>query len=174
MHGWDRWKYTSEGMERQHKPVIYFSAIPPARNNPQRYTKMCVISPHNSAGMVSLMWCQLSSSLQPSMICSCSCFSLNSAWTVWTQLELFEQLNCFCLNSAWTVWTQLELFELSLNCFRQYCRVRYIRYIRYDTVRTVRYGTYGMIRYKGLRSYHFINLNFWSSNSACPLQHKRA
>jgi hypothetical protein len=30
-----------------------------ATNLPQRYTKMCVISPHNSAGMVSIMWCQI-------------------------------------------------------------------------------------------------------------------
>jgi hypothetical protein len=30
-----------------------------ARNNPQRYIIMCVISPHNSAGIVSLVWCQI-------------------------------------------------------------------------------------------------------------------
>ena len=35
--------------------MISFSVIPPARSNPQRYTKMCVISPHNSAGMVIIM-----------------------------------------------------------------------------------------------------------------------
>jgi len=39
--------------------MISFSVIPPARSNPQRYTKMCVISPHNSAGMVIIMWCQV-------------------------------------------------------------------------------------------------------------------
>jgi len=39
--------------------VISFSVIPPARSNPQRYTKMCVISPHNSAEMVIIMWCQI-------------------------------------------------------------------------------------------------------------------
>ena len=33
-----------------------FSVIPPSRSIPQRYTKMCVICPHNSAGMVSFMW----------------------------------------------------------------------------------------------------------------------
>jgi hypothetical protein len=38
--------------------MVSLSAIPPARSNPQRYTKMCVISPHNSAGMVIIMWCQ--------------------------------------------------------------------------------------------------------------------
>ena len=37
--------------------AISFSVIPPAKSNPQRYTKMCVISPHNSAGMVIIMWC---------------------------------------------------------------------------------------------------------------------
>jgi hypothetical protein len=46
-------------VERQHRLMIPTSVIQPARNNPQRYTKMCVISPHNSAGMVSLMWCQI-------------------------------------------------------------------------------------------------------------------
>jgi hypothetical protein len=47
-------------IERQHMLVISFSAIPPARSNPQRYIIMCVISPHKSAGMVSLMTrCQI-------------------------------------------------------------------------------------------------------------------
>ena len=46
-------------VERQHKLVISFFVIPPTRSNPQRYTKMCVISPPNSAGVVSLMWCQI-------------------------------------------------------------------------------------------------------------------
>ena len=46
-------------VEKKHRLVIYFSVIPPARNNLQRYTKTCVISLHNSAGMVSLMWCQI-------------------------------------------------------------------------------------------------------------------
>ena len=35
----------------------FLSVIPPAKSNPQRYTKMCVISPHKSAGMVGLMCC---------------------------------------------------------------------------------------------------------------------
>jgi len=39
--------------------VISFSVVPQARNNPQSYTKMCVISPHNPAGMVIIMWCQI-------------------------------------------------------------------------------------------------------------------
>ena len=39
--------------------MISFSVIPPARSNPQRYTKMCVISPHISAGMAIIMWCQV-------------------------------------------------------------------------------------------------------------------
>jgi len=39
--------------------MISFSVIPPARSYPQRYTKMCVISSHNSAGMVIIMWCQI-------------------------------------------------------------------------------------------------------------------
>ena len=39
--------------------MISFSVIPPARSNPQRYTKMCVLSPHNSAGMLIIMWCQI-------------------------------------------------------------------------------------------------------------------
>ena len=39
--------------------MISFSVIPPARSNPQRYIKMCVISPHNSAGIVIIMWCQI-------------------------------------------------------------------------------------------------------------------
>ena len=38
--------------------LISFSVIPPSRSIPQRYTKMCVICPHNSAGMVSFTWCQ--------------------------------------------------------------------------------------------------------------------
>ena len=46
-------------VDRQHRLVISFSVIPRARSNPQRYTKMCVISPHNSAGMVIIMWCQI-------------------------------------------------------------------------------------------------------------------
>ena len=37
----------------------FLSVIPPAKSNPQRYTKMCVISPHDSAGMVIIMWCQI-------------------------------------------------------------------------------------------------------------------
>jgi hypothetical protein len=45
-------------VERQHGLLISFSVIPPSRSIPQRYTKMCVICPHNSAGMVSFMWCQ--------------------------------------------------------------------------------------------------------------------
>ena len=45
-------------VERQHRLLISFSVIPPSRSIPQRYTKMCVIFPHNSAGMVSFMWCQ--------------------------------------------------------------------------------------------------------------------
>jgi len=45
--------------ERQHRLVISSSVIPPARNNSQRYTKMCLISPHDSAGMVIIMWCQI-------------------------------------------------------------------------------------------------------------------
>ena len=44
---------------RQYRLVISFSVIPPVRRNPQRYTKMCVTSPHNSAGMVIIMWCQI-------------------------------------------------------------------------------------------------------------------
>ena len=47
-------------VERQRRLIISFSVIPPARSNPQRYTKMCVISPHNnSAGMMIIMWCQI-------------------------------------------------------------------------------------------------------------------
>ena len=45
-------------VERQHRLLISFSVIPPSRSIPQRYTKTCVICPHNSAGMVSFMWCQ--------------------------------------------------------------------------------------------------------------------
>ena len=45
-------------VERQHRLLISFSVIPPSRSNPQRYTEMCVICPHNSAGMVSFMWYQ--------------------------------------------------------------------------------------------------------------------
>jgi len=45
-------------VERQHRLLISFSVIPPSKSIPQRYTKMCVICPHNSAGMVSFMWCQ--------------------------------------------------------------------------------------------------------------------
>jgi len=45
-------------VERQHRLLISFSVIPPSRSIPQRYTKMCVMCPHNSAGMVSFMWCQ--------------------------------------------------------------------------------------------------------------------
>jgi len=45
-------------VERQHRLLISFSVIPPSRSIPQRHTKMCVISPHNSAGMVIIMWCQ--------------------------------------------------------------------------------------------------------------------
>ena len=44
---------------RQYRLVISFSVVPPARSNPRRHTKMCVISTHNSAGMVSIMWCQI-------------------------------------------------------------------------------------------------------------------
>jgi len=36
-----------------------FFVIPPAKSNPQRFTKMCVISLHNYAGMVIIMWCQI-------------------------------------------------------------------------------------------------------------------
>ena len=39
--------------------MISFPVIPPAWSNPQRYTKVFVISPHNSAGMVIIMWCQI-------------------------------------------------------------------------------------------------------------------
>ena len=46
-------------VERQHRLLISFSVIPPSRSFPQRYTEMCVISPHNSAGMVIIMWCQI-------------------------------------------------------------------------------------------------------------------
>jgi hypothetical protein len=42
--------------ERQYRLVNPISFIPPARNNPQRYTRMCAMSPHNSTGMVSLVW----------------------------------------------------------------------------------------------------------------------
>jgi len=45
-------------VERQHRLLISFSVIPPSRSIPQRYTEMRVICPHNSAGMVSFMWCQ--------------------------------------------------------------------------------------------------------------------
>ena len=45
-------------VERQHRLLISFSVIPPSRSIPQSYTEMCVICPHNSAGMVSFMWCQ--------------------------------------------------------------------------------------------------------------------
>ena len=45
-------------VERQHRLLISFSVIPPSSSFPQRYTKMCVICPHNPAGMVSFMWCQ--------------------------------------------------------------------------------------------------------------------
>ena len=44
-------------VERHYRLVISYSVIPPAKSNPQRFTKMCVISPHNSAGMVIIMWC---------------------------------------------------------------------------------------------------------------------
>jgi hypothetical protein len=46
-------------VERQHRLLISFSVIPPSRSIPQRYTEMCVICPHNSAGMVSFMWFQI-------------------------------------------------------------------------------------------------------------------
>jgi len=47
-------------VERQHRLLISFSpVIPPSRSIPQRYTKMCVICPHNSAGMVIIMWCHI-------------------------------------------------------------------------------------------------------------------
>jgi len=39
--------------------MISFFVIPPARSNLQRYTIMCVISPHNSAGMMIILWCQI-------------------------------------------------------------------------------------------------------------------
>jgi hypothetical protein len=45
-------------VERQHRLLIPFSVIPPSRSIPQKYTEMCVICPHNSAGMVSFMRCQ--------------------------------------------------------------------------------------------------------------------
>ena len=45
-------------VERQHRFLISFSVIPPSSSIPQRYTEMCVMCPHNSAGMVSFMWCQ--------------------------------------------------------------------------------------------------------------------
>jgi len=46
-------------VERQHRLLISFSVIPTSRSIPQRYTKIYVIvCPHNSAGMVSFMWCQ--------------------------------------------------------------------------------------------------------------------
>jgi hypothetical protein len=45
-------------VERQHRLLISISVIPQSRGIPQRYTEMCVICPHNSAGMVSFMWCQ--------------------------------------------------------------------------------------------------------------------
>jgi hypothetical protein len=32
-------------VERQHRLFISFSVIPPAKSNPQRFAKMCVISP---------------------------------------------------------------------------------------------------------------------------------
>ena len=44
-------------VERQHRLLISFPVIPPSRSIPQRYTEMCVICPHNSAGMVIIMWC---------------------------------------------------------------------------------------------------------------------
>ena len=40
-------------VETQHRLAMSFSVTPPARNNSQKYTKMCVISPHNYAGIVS-------------------------------------------------------------------------------------------------------------------------
>jgi len=40
--------------ERQHRLVISFLSS----YQPQRYTRMCVISPHSSAAMMRLMWCQ--------------------------------------------------------------------------------------------------------------------
>jgi len=46
-------------VERQHRLLISFSVIPPSRSIPQRYTKMCVICPHNPAGMMSFMWCEI-------------------------------------------------------------------------------------------------------------------
>ena len=45
-------------VERQNR-LLNFFVIPPSRSIPQRYTKLCVICPHNSAGMVSFMWCQI-------------------------------------------------------------------------------------------------------------------
>jgi len=45
---------------RQYRLVTSFSVIPPpAKSIPQRVTKMCVISPYNSAEMVIIMWCQI-------------------------------------------------------------------------------------------------------------------
>jgi hypothetical protein len=35
-------------VERQHRLVTFLSVISPARSNPQRYTKMCVVNPHNA------------------------------------------------------------------------------------------------------------------------------
>ena len=46
-------------VERQHRLLISFSVIPPSRSFPQRYTEMCLICLHNSAGMMSFMWCQI-------------------------------------------------------------------------------------------------------------------
>ena len=40
---------------RQHRLMISFSIVPPARSIPQRHTRMSVICSHDSAGMMSLI-----------------------------------------------------------------------------------------------------------------------
>ena len=46
-------------VERQHRFMISFSIVPPARSFPQRHTKMSVICSHDSAGMMSLIWSKI-------------------------------------------------------------------------------------------------------------------
>ena len=55
-------------IDMQHRSVIHISNISPAMSISRRYTTMCVIGPpHNFAGMISLMRCQITK-LSPAFI----------------------------------------------------------------------------------------------------------
>jgi len=94
LHGWDCWKYLIEGREATQACDFFLCQPTTTRSNPQRYTKMCVISSHNSAGILSLLWCRIIK-LSPAPNDMFTYKELELHWTLSRLIDGMASKNCW-------------------------------------------------------------------------------